>query len=674
MMLFEALMVPVIAILLGIVGVGPALWMLSKCAQPWDIAIYVAPALGLALFTLIGFPLVRFVGPIQSWALPATIALVIISLILTAIFWRRRGFVKSSIPWKLLIFESALFLVCTIVLAAPLAVNGIQYAIFRSNSSDAFVYVSLAETIRTAGWGTILNGSVFSPQNMEGVTRLASISPTSLFTARLIALSFVLNNSANLGWFAALAGVPVYRFFYAYHLICLVCTFPLAIALAKRLELKPILVYLSAGAIVLGFWSKYVLETDASGEIAALPLMMLSVVAWVLLEQDQESVSLPGLVLIALGIASVLTVNSPELAVLVGAMVIYYAIELFRRARSIRQIVPFALAFVLALVILLVTLQIDYILGNSLRAAGAVGEQAAFRGPAVEMLGADPVPTLWGMPRDILFGALRTSFRLPLQWASIAFGIILTGAVLFTFYFVLRRGTNAGHRILVSLVLAGFVLFGYLYLADNEHAASKAITFVFPYLILTPLLLSNYTGRWANPRWNQVLIAVFSLWLGLQVLMSVYVPYNPGVRGIFLEGRAFKRESYDLSPILAQLEQLKPSTLLVDVPRGKNWTFAYYTMLALAPYHPYFLSGLIVDNNVKYRNLWLHDIPGAPDYIVVPRASDYIAAHNWGVRVSSTPDLILYQLTTRDTSVYQARAKANQAQDANKPLFPSLQP
>ena len=267
--------------------------------------------------------------------------------------------------------------------------------------------MSLAETIRTAGWSTILNGSVLSPQNIDGVTQLASISPTSLLTARLITLSFVLNNSTNLGWLATLANVPVYRFFYAYHLICLACTLPLAVALGKRLQLKPILVYLAAAAVVLGFWAKYVLETDASGEIAALPFMMLAVLAWILLAQEQKLALPSELVLMAVAIAAILTVNSPELAILVGAMVLYYALELVQQPRAIRQILPMAVPFILALLILVVTGQADYIFGNSLRAASAVGVQAAFRGPAVEMVQVDPVATLWGMPREAFRSAAQ---------------------------------------------------------------------------------------------------------------------------------------------------------------------------------------------------------------------------------------------------------------------------
>ena len=65
-------------------------------------------------------------------------------------------------------------------------------------------------------------------------------------------------------------------------------------------------------------------------------------------------------------------------------------------------------------------------------------------------------------------------------------------------------------------------------------------------------------------------------------------------------------------------------------------------MFALAPYKPHYLSGLVIDNNVKYQNLWLRELGGTPDYIVVPRQSDYIAARNLGMPLSSTQDLVLY--------------------------------
>ena len=115
-MLYEGSMVLVIFILLGVTGIGPALWMLSRHERPLELAVYVAPTVGLALVSLIGFPLVRFVGPIQTWAIAAAVALVIVSIILLVIFRKRIGFGSFQVPWKTVGLESLFFLVCVVVL------------------------------------------------------------------------------------------------------------------------------------------------------------------------------------------------------------------------------------------------------------------------------------------------------------------------------------------------------------------------------------------------------------------------------------------------------------------------------------------------------------------------------------------------------------------------------
>lgn len=660
---------------LTLIGLGPALWLANSQDRQWNMPFYIAPSIGLALVELIGFPLVRYLGPIQLWAVPATFGAIVVSVVLVLLNRNKYGTVLKSARWNRIILTGGYLGACFLILAAPMVLNGIQYAVFRSNSSDAFVYMSLAETTRVVPWAVMVKGASFTPQNMEGITQLASLSPTSLFTARLIALSFGLNNTTALGWLAAVGNLPVYRLFYVYHLLCLACALPLTLAIGKRLALNSRLVYLSGAAILLGFWARYVLETDASAEIAALPLMMLAVFGWIVFEEKRGS-GFPGTyLLIATGVAGVLLINFPVLAVLIGAMGLFYLVELVQRKRTLGQSILIAIPFILALLIILLTGQFDYFFGNLVRGLGSVSGQAAFRAPAFEMLSVDHITALWGMPRNVLFGELRSLFRIPLQLGALAIAIFLTVALLLTLFLVLRRKNNAADRIILSLVAAAFLLFGYFSLAKNGHSAEKALTYVFPYLILAPSLLTKYCEGWVNVRAQRIIAGLVSVWLGLQILMSFYLPYNSNVQGIFREGDAwYKAEGYDLTPILTALDGANPSHLVVDVKRTKDWTFAYYTMFALAKYNPYFLSGLVIDNNVKYKNLWFGDLPVTAEYAVTSRKDDYIAARNLGVPVASTKDLVLYHLTVQDTRAFEERVKEYQVQDSAKPFFPSLQP
>jgi hypothetical protein len=674
MMLYESLVVLLTFAVLGIIGAGPALWLSGQRDALWSPALYIAPTLGFAIVTLVGFPLVRFVAPTQVWAIPALLLLAVMSTILAVVFVARYKPAVQPVRWQSLALKIAFFVGCFVILALSLAWNGIQYAIYRSNSSDAFVYMSLAETTRIANWSTILNGSLFTRHNLEGLAQLASISPTSLFTARLVALSFVLNNSINLGWIATVANLPVYRVFYAYHLVAFACALPLTIAIAKRAKLHPLLVYLGGAAIVLGFWARYVLETDSTGEISALPLMLLAILAWIAFEERSRPTAITTLVLMGIAVAAIVTVNIPSLTVLIGGMAIYYLVALIQRTRTIRQVLTMAGPFFVALLVLICTGQLDYLFGNTLRGFGSVAGQANFRGIAVEMMRADPVATLWGLPRDVLFGDARRLIRLPLEGLALIFGLLMTAALLATCVFALRNKQAVVDRVLVSVVLAGLALFGFFLLAGSDHVAGKALTFVFPILMLTPLLLTNYASRFLTSRRQRILVGFFSVWLGLQILLSFYIPYSPTVNGVFQEGNERKENSYELAPILTELDQANPSLLVVDVPRGKDWTFAYYAMFAFAKYRPYFLSGLVVDNNTQFQNLWLRELDGIPDYAIVARNTDYIASHQLGTPIASTSDLVLYKLNTGSSAVFLEQLETNKEENAKKPLFPSLEP
>lgn len=672
-MLYENLMVLVAVLLATLVGLGPAVWLTHGSKQTPRGAVYLAPTLGLAILNLLGFPFVRYVGAIQDWSGIATAGLVLVSLTLVVGYWKYAGLSIRAARWKLFTWEIVFVLACLIVLTAPLALNGIQYAIFRSNPSDAFVYLSLAETARVADWSTIAQGTAFTRDNWSGLTELAAASPTALFSARLIGLSFSLNNSITLAWLGSLFQIPLYRFFVAFNLFCLACALPLALLICKRLALSRWLIYLGAAAIVLGFWGRYIVESDSSGEIASLPLLMLTVLAWMEIEANEGRVTIPNAFLFAIPLAATWCINFPIVGLLVGGMAFYYGIALVRRTTNLSKIVRLAIPFVLAFGILLVTGQLEYIWHNTLRGLNSVGTQALFGRYVVEMLRQDHVSTLWGMPRTILWQDVHPFLlqRL-LRWTALAVSIGIAALAVATFLYFIGNKLKSGERIIVSIALTGLGLFALLFAMKNGHSAGKALTYAFPYLMLTPLMAYEHLPKQANRLVQPALAALVGVWLTGQIAMSFFIPYAPNVRGVFSAGKNFKDEAFDLAPILATLDTVQPTRLLVAVPRDKDWTFAYYVMFAFSKYNPHFQSGLVIDNNVRYQNLWFREVMQAPDFAVVLRSQDFIGAQQLGDVVGSTPDLLLYRVTNPDVAVWQAQEKSFQQQDAAKPLFETL--
>jgi hypothetical protein len=64
-------------------------------------------------------------------------------------------------------------------------------------------------------------------------------------------------------------------------------------------------------------------------------------------------------------------------------------------------------------------------------------------------------------------------------------------------------------------------------------------------------------------------------------------------------------------------------------------------MYALAEFHPYFLSGLVIDNNPLTPNLWPGKLEQLPDYLLVARRAGLNLA-GLGSPVAGTRDLQLY--------------------------------
>lgn len=70
--------------ILSLIGLGPALRLVAAGEKRIAYALAVAPAVGHAMIGLIAFPLVRYLAPVQRWALPVTAALSLISVALMA--------------------------------------------------------------------------------------------------------------------------------------------------------------------------------------------------------------------------------------------------------------------------------------------------------------------------------------------------------------------------------------------------------------------------------------------------------------------------------------------------------------------------------------------------------------------------------------------------------------
>jgi hypothetical protein len=88
--MIDTLALFLLAIVLTLFGIGPALWLVSPGRKRVLYAFAIAPALGFTLFGIINFPLVRYFAPVHRWALAVTVLLVLTSLALAARDWQQR--------------------------------------------------------------------------------------------------------------------------------------------------------------------------------------------------------------------------------------------------------------------------------------------------------------------------------------------------------------------------------------------------------------------------------------------------------------------------------------------------------------------------------------------------------------------------------------------------------
>jgi|GEM_PF-2201577 hypothetical protein len=668
-MLIEALFALAFLLILTLLGLGPALWFLRGRVGGLTDALGIAPALGTAIVGLLVFPFARFGGPVETWALALLLVSGAVSLAL--VFWQYRFYREeiTRLAWRNIALGASFVLLCCLVLLAPVVVNGIQFAAFRSNPSDALVYMSLAESMQKVPWAVLLRGAEYSQQNLDGLQALARVSPTALFTARMVILPLALNKPAFLAWLASISNEPVYRLYLVHHLLAVMTCLPLLLVMQKRLLLPTRIRFLGAAALTVGFWMWFILETDAGYEISTLPLLFLFVCAWMMLEEEPPRVfSKMRLLLGSVG-AAIVTFYFPYVALIGVAFVLYYALVALQK-RTLRPALHHLATLAMVIGVLLFTGQLDFYLYNVAYLVVNQNNGIAYPSPVAAVLQANKLAGVWGLGLTEGLPRLPNLVARVLSWLAQAFGLLLTLAFVVSAFRSLRPNTPAPARIVIMTTVSGILLALYFFVRGNVLLSGKLFGYTFPYLVLGMLLIVNDT-QGLNGFWKRAATAVISVWLVSQIAVAFYLPYAQNVSGVFKMARQNKPHQYDLSAITNSLRAHPPQQLLVNIPRAKDWSFAYYTMLVFNAYPAHFQSGIIVDNNLAPQNFWTPPLQQLPDYAVVAKEADYFGAQGLGERVAETQDLVLYRVTTTNLQIIQTQEESIQLSEANKPFFHS---
>ncbi len=674
-------------VLLLAAGLGPSLWLVRCGRRRVLYALGLAPTVAFALMGILAFPLVRFVGPVSLWAMSVTAGLLLVSVFLSAWdVWRHlaeyRSLAAKPKAWSSWLASTTFVAALFILLVLPVLAGGISYAVYRTNASDTFWYISLAETLRVSSWKALISAAALTQNNWENLTQLANISPTALFTSRFVTdLSVLkdqptqwygvqLNNIALLGWLAALGRAETYRFFHLFSLLCYAISAPVMLVVGDWLGWRKLVIWLAILANTVGFWAWYILNSDASASICTVPILWLAVFSWAQLDAN-NGVSEPrwrwrARLLCALALVAAALLYSPVIFVLGFALVIYYGAELLLRRFDREKVVDIISIGALSLIIVVLTRQADYHLATLLFFDDSVRVNNRFSATALGLFASMGYTILLGIPTSVVKGVIpgvpgNLIFSV-LGWtACVGLAILF----LFLFYLLVRVRLHSLVRAILAVTLSGLIIALVFVLDDNIRVAFRSFNYVYPFLLFSVVALLVFVQQRVRPAWSQVWGSVLVLWLAAQSIWGLYGLYE----NVMLSR---SRSYYELTPILRYLDDHPPHNLLVFVPRDDDWPFALYSMFALSPYPSYFQSGIIVDNSVDFQNLWFDRLPSTPDYAVIHRDFDYIDAQNLGEPVAASPRLVLYKLKNVGVETFIQQENAYRASEASKPRFPTL--
>lgn len=677
-MIHEALAVVWGLALLTAIGAGPAMWLVTRGEKHLQIALGIAPALGVALFGALGIPLVRYVAPVQRWAIPLTVVAIVASAALVAVYVRRNNLSRAQFALTIRPLLAGVGFVLVVIgfLVTPLLVNGIQYTIFRSNPSDAFYFMSLAETVRTTDWSTLEAGTDLRETNRAGLAALAQVSPTALLTARFNQTFTQVSMPSVMAWFSQVSGLSVFRAYYSFELLQLTLAACVALVIGALLELPRALNMLGACAVAFGFWARFVLEMDASAAVTGIPMTLLFVFALIQLEGISPRLFSAERLLFALTSMALLCLYIPIVPIIGIALGVYYGFCLLTRRTSLR-----ALSYHLATVgIVIGGLLVTGQLGNTLSLLRFLiftnsNSVSAFPPHHLQVILEDKLAGFWGLPRSYLFEIPNSLRGTLVRRAADFLALIPSISLAVAGWIALRKAAKPPQVVLAAIVFTALSISAGMFLLGRTYLASRVIGYTFPYFILGALLPTAYLYQVRNTWLRHGILLALAAWLLVQLAIGVFIPFNAKPLGLFRQSVRHKQHQFDLAPIQAYLKENPPRLLLVNIPRDEQWTFAYYTMFLFKEYPSYLQSGIVVDNSVLPQNLWFTNLEAAPDFAVMLRSADYLRDTAAATLVAETEDLVLYRVTDADPELFVEQDKRIRELEKAKPYHapPPLQ-
>ena len=472
-----ALAVVALLLLTAALGLGLALRLLDR---PVD-AVACAPAVGLALLTVVATWLAVAGVPVLTWARPLTFVALAGSALLV---WRARAALAGLTEVRPVL---AAHVVAALLLVAPVLAGGEPFTRLRGNAVDALNYVEGADLL-----------GHLSPREARATPPDVLFARNPCWPIQAAILDYRYTTQLLLAWAAALPGLRPIDLDFGASLLWLLCLVGPCWTLLRLAGVGPWQAAAAGVALVTGFGAQLVVDLRAQAHLSAWPAAALLLVGLThpgLRPLAERAARRRAAGLVALSLAAVVFCYA-ELLPLVVAGLLVHAVAA-RRELAGGALVAGAAASAL-LVVPLVSLLATSLLLQARSVAGplrAGWHLLHFQRPLLDRPLEGVLGLTWCLTRGPFaagpLAVARDVLVLVLGLGLLAVAAEAVGRALAAREVALARRAVAAFTLAAALQAAAFLVL------DRPWALGKAITYGHPWLTLA--LCQAGLGRRPGP-------------------------------------------------------------------------------------------------------------------------------------------------------------------------------
>jgi hypothetical protein len=592
-MLDATLGIVINVIVLGVIGLGPSLLLLSAKTRS-ETAIAIAPTLGFCILGILATWLIILDRPVASWDRLCVAVTLGIGAVLALIAIQVHVIRLKDLWGHSVILLCVGGIVTLILVASPMLIGGSDFTVLRGNGTDTFNYLTLA------GY---LQREPYSWASQVDTKTLINRHPSYAMAKQLLQNRWT--TSAMLALSAKIASVPIYRFEYAYTLLFFVIAFGPAFCLGRMMKLSLPHAFVLALAICVGFWAQLVLDIRAMSQMNSMPVLLVIGVLITRIESYPRSYAIGEASLLLLSITGLILFYVEIIPTLILALTILAVITMVHGQNDTRRMLKYA---VIVLAALLLTSPLVHLLSF-------LQSQLIYAASGSNDWHKVYFSWLYGNPLIGIWGLSHFSRGLGVALMTVL-GTVLTVLMIYEIGRCLRGKSSTATMVAVAFVLAAFVQFVFLLIGGQLWAAGKAISFVYPFMMALAVPVALPVRNDVPKALIRASTYVIVGWLGTQLVLSAYrigIAYTETDYDRYIGNHGlYRKHDWNLTAIDSAIETIRPASIFVSV--SEPW-LAEYVGFAIGGRAKLYLDGR--DRNGAVVRL--QPIAEWPQYLIVNR-------------------------------------------------------